>query len=359
MNEDRLAIGWVDYWNLLPMRLELQRLWGRELRLVCGTPRQINRCLLAHEVAVAPASSVCLLNNLQLNMALPLGVACDGQVRSVYLGFGAGQQELKQAIVARTAVLAHFCRETVAVYGHDLRGMARAIRTQAASTRFARTDFLPLSSSRFTRTDFLPLSSSRFTRTDFLPLSSSRLAEPLPLFKLSPHSATSNALLHVFYQLWFGEESYRYFAEHVPYEHDAQVQLLIGDEALRAAEKFPDTLDLGKIWKDMTGLPFVFAVWQAHTPLSETWRHRLLDAAELATARMRVEPSDYLTQVENCGAVNLADYWQHIYYTLRGRELKSLYLFLNLYRLLTAQHEADEAISTRLVRWEEQASHAH
>ena len=321
MNEDRLAIGWVDYWNLLPMRLELQRLWGRELRLICGTPRQINRRLLAHEVAVAPASSVCLLNNLQLNMALPLGVACDGRVRSVYLGFGAGQQELKQAIISRTATLAHLCQEAVAVHGHDLRGMARAIRTQAAST--------------------------------------SNLTVPLPLFKLSPHSATSNALLHVLYQLWFGEENYRYFAEHVPYEHDAQVQLLIGDEALQAAEKFSDTLDLGKMWKDMTGLPFVFAVWQAHTPLSPTWRHRLLDAAELATARMRVEPSDYLTQVENCGTINLADYWQHIYYTLRGRELKSLYLFLNLYRLLTAQHEADETISTRLVRWEEQASHTH
>ena len=320
MNDGKLAIGWVDYWNLLPMRLELQRVWGEELRLVCGTPRQINRCLLTHEVAVAPASSVCLLNNLQLDMALPLGVACDGEVRSVYLGFGAGQQELKEAIVARTAALAHLCREAVAVYGHDLRGMARAVRAQAAV---------------------------------------STLSVPLPLFKLSPHSATSNALLHVLYQLWFGEENYRYFAEHVPYEQDAQVQLLIGDEALQAAEKFLDTLDLGKMWKDMTGLPFVFAVWQAHQPLSETWRQRLLQAAELATARMRVEPSDYLAQVDNYSTVNLADYWQHIYYTLRGRELKSLYLFLNLYRLLTSQHEADESISTRLVRWEEQASYAH
>lgn len=320
MNDGKLAIGWVDYWNLLPMRLELQRAWEGELRLVCGTPRHVNRCLSTQEVAIAPASSVCLLNNLQLDMALPLGVACDGQVQSVYLGFGAGQKGLKQAIVARNATLAHLCQEAIAVHGHDLRGTVRAIRLQAAANT---------------------------------------LSVPLPLFKLSPHSATSNALLHVFYQLWFGEENYRYFAEHVPYEQDAQVQLLIGDEALQAAEKFPDTLDLGKMWKDITGLPFVFAVWQAYTPPSEIWRHRLLHAAELATARMRVEPSDYLTQVDNCGPLNLADYWQHIYYTLRGRELKSLYMFLNFYHLLTAQHEADAAISTRLVRWEEQASYAY
>ncbi len=319
-NDGKLTIGWLDYWNLLPMRLELQRVWGKELRLVCGTPRHINRRLLAHEVAIAPASSVCLLSNLQLDMALPLGLACDGRVQSVYLGFNAGQQELYQAIVARNATLARLCREAVSAYGHDLRGLARAIRMQAAT-------------------------------------SSSPM--PLPLFKLSPHSATSNALLHVFYQLWFGEENYRYFAEHVPYEHDAQVQLLIGNEALQATARFTETLDLGKMWKDVTGLPFVFAVWQAHTPLSETWRHRLLHAAALAAARMRVEPSDYLAQVDNCGAVDLADYWQHVYYTLRGRELKSLYLFLNLSRLLTAQHEADESISTRLVRWEEQASYAY
>lgn len=316
MNDGKLAIGWVDYCNLLPMRIELQRACGQELRLVRGTPRQINRCLLAHEVAAAPASSICLLNHLQLDMALPLGVACDGQVRSVYLGFGAGQQELKQAIVTRTDALAHHCREAVAVYGHDLRGMARAIRMQAENN--------------------------------------SNLAMPLPLFKLSPHSATSNALLHVFYQLWFGTENYRYFAEHVPYEHDAQVQLVIGDEALQVEEKFPDILDLGKMWKDVTGLPFVYSVWQASAPLSGMWRHRLLHAAELATARMRVEPSDYLAAVDNHNGIDLADYWQHIYYALRGRELKSLYLFLTLYRMLTSQHDDDdESTCTRLVRWED------
>ncbi len=319
MNDGKLAVGWVDYWNLLPMRLELQRRWGEELRLVCGTPRRINRCLLAHEVAVAPASSVCLLNDVQLDMALPLGVACDGEVRSVYLGFAAEQQELREAIVARTAALARACRAAVAVHGRDLRGMARAVRTQAAA---------------------------------------SPLSVPLPLFKLSPYSATSNALLHVLYQLWFGEENYRYFAEHVPYEQDAQVQLVIGDEALQAVARFSATLDLGKMWQDLTGLPFVFAVWQAHVPLSETWRRRLLQAAELAAARMRVEPSDYLAQIDNHSAIDFADYWRHIYYTLRARELKSLYLFLNLYRLLTSRHAADESISTRLVRWEEQASYA-
>lgn len=303
------------------MRLELQRVYGQQLKLICGTPQQVNRSLITHEVAVAPASSICLLNNLQLNMALPLGVACDGQVQSVYLGFGTEQQELLANITARNAELAKLFRDALPAYGNDLRGLARYIRTHSAPTTM--------------------------------------LSIPIPLFKLSPHSATSNVLLHVLYRLWFGEENYRYFTEHIRYGKDAQVQLLIGDEALNATQRFQYILDLGKMWKDITGLPFVFAVWQSYTPLPELWCQRLLQAAELATARMRIEPSDYLAQVPSNCNVDLAHYWQHIHYTLKQRELKSLYLFLNLYRLFNAHHEANEALSTRLVRWEEQASYAY
>jgi cyclic dehypoxanthinyl futalosine synthase len=39
--------------------------------------------------------------------------------------------------------------------------------------------------------------------------------------------------------------------------------LLIGDAALEAKGRYAHELDLGQAWKDMTGLPFVFAVWAA------------------------------------------------------------------------------------------------
>jgi len=41
------------------------------------------------------------------------------------------------------------------------------------------------------------------------------------------------------------------------------VGLLIGDAALEVEGRFAHELDLGQAWKDMTGLPFVFAVWAA------------------------------------------------------------------------------------------------
>ncbi|MDE2180136.1 MAG: menaquinone biosynthesis protein [candidate division NC10 bacterium] len=37
--------------------------------------------------------------------------------------------------------------------------------------------------------------------------------------------------------------------------------LMIGDPALRARDQLPFTFDLGQGWKELTGLPFVFAVW--------------------------------------------------------------------------------------------------
>ena len=39
--------------------------------------------------------------------------------------------------------------------------------------------------------------------------------------------------------------------------------LLIGDAALEVEGRFAYELDLGQAWKEMTGLPFVFAVWVA------------------------------------------------------------------------------------------------
>ncbi len=45
--------------------------------------------------------------------------------------------------------------------------------------------------------------------------------------------------------------------------HGRTLGLLIGDVALEAKGQYAYELDLGQAWKDLTGLPFVFAVWTA------------------------------------------------------------------------------------------------
>ncbi len=49
-------------------------------------------------------------------------------------------------------------------------------------------------------------------------------------------------------------------------------RLLIGDQAIRFRKKFGDRyeyLDLGRAWRDLTGLPFVFALWLVRPEVSE------------------------------------------------------------------------------------------
>lgn len=50
-------------------------------------------------------------------------------------------------------------------------------------------------------------------------------------------------------------------------ENHPDAQLIIGDQALKFADAGWTKIDLGKCWKDLTGLPFVYALWVARSHL--------------------------------------------------------------------------------------------
>jgi chorismate dehydratase len=98
-------------------------------------------------------------------------------------------------------------------------------------------------------------------------LASERSAEELdgaPV-ALSRHSLTSVYLVRLLL-----EKAYQVRPQFLANAEGTKVaaRLMIGDEALRLGPRFPHTLDLGKAWHALTGLPFVFAVWAART---EVW----------------------------------------------------------------------------------------
>lgn len=88
---------------------------------------------------------------------------------------------------------------------------------------------------------------------------------------LSPHSATSAALVKIILEdLYQARPRYETGIvtgpgkEGVDFRLEgAEAVLAIGDNALRLLEKkiFPVQLDLGKVWQDFTGFPFVFALF--------------------------------------------------------------------------------------------------
>jgi chorismate dehydratase len=82
---------------------------------------------------------------------------------------------------------------------------------------------------------------------------------------LSRHSLTSVYLVKLLM-----EKAYHVRPRFLPDAEDASAaaRLMIGDEALRMGPRYPGTLDLGRAWHALTGLPFVFAVWAAR---AEVW----------------------------------------------------------------------------------------
>ena len=115
---------------------------------------------------------------------------------------------------------------------------------------------------------------------------------------------------------------------------DAAALLLIGDAALRAytTDFCPYIYDLGLLWRDWTGLPFVFALWLCRSEVSG-W----LELKELSTSLIKTRtklPEYYSTIAEQApeakwmGRDKLLSYWRdNISYDLDQRKISGLMMF--------------------------------
>jgi len=320
----RIKLGWISYSNLLPLQYELNRTMGRDVEFVQGTPTQINKLLTEGHVAIAPCSSVCLVKNANHEIALPIGVAASGPVQSVYLGIK-DDNGVYETIRKRHFMLKEVFLTASLKNGGDVRKMTESI-FKLAST-----------------------------------FESEKLAYT-PGLCLTPSSAAGANLAKVLYRLWFGAESYELMVERRLSrgigrgDYVCDMDLLIGDEALQRRPQFKYIVDLSDVWKDLTGLPFVFAVWQSiGKVLSPTTKSKILEAVDLAQARMRIEPSVYLQNIElndiNGRVVDLPAYWRLIQYRLTASHFRGLALYLSLVRFLNPSIVTNNAL-TNIMKWE-------
>lgn len=87
--------------------------------------------------------------------------------------------------------------------------------------------------------------------------------EQIELLGCDTDSHTSVALARVILAEHFGRRP-EFASLDSPAGQRAHARLLIGDKVVCAApDGFPHQLDLGAAWRQMTGLPFVFAAWMA------------------------------------------------------------------------------------------------
>ncbi len=140
---------------------------------------------------------------------------------------------------------------------------------------------------------------------------------------VTPESATSVVLTKVLLPE----------ATHVPLGEEADATLLIGDAALKSAFEDPTPHhDLGRLWKERTGLPMVFAVWACPEPVPPGMaelEQALVDS--VLTARAEPEQLAYESS-ERYGypAGFLARYFEKLRYRFGPRERAGLYTFLEL-----------------------------
>lgn len=109
--------------------------------------------------------------------------------------------------------------------------------------------------------------------------------------------------------------------------------LMIGDRALRTAQKLRDTTniyDLGELWWRFTGLPFVFALWIVRAasagqeaPALQLLQQQLAQARQQAFADLPLVAAQTPEQ-QWMGAATLVDYWRCMSYDLTPQHLQGL-----------------------------------
>ncbi len=166
---------------------------------------------------------------------------------------------------------------------------------------------------------------------DSIQLVSEIAPERLRQIAVTSESATSAALARILFPQ----------AEQVPLDAGGaaaaaaseapRAKLLIGDAALRSAFEDPAPhYDLGRLWRERTGLPMVFAVW-AYVKGNETGMAELEEALLSSIRAARAEPERLAREAaESYGypAGFLARYFEKLRYRFGAREREGLLEFL-------------------------------
>lgn len=159
---------------------------------------------------------------------------------------------------------------------------------------------------------------------------------------ITGESATSINLLRVLLREFVGLEDVSDSVPSEPVENLIARQepaLLIGDRALRAAAAQPAGMkiyDLGEVWYQQTGLPFVFALWMIRREALGTYSAQLESlSGQLWQSYEKVmqepEPIAALhTVATGLNVSQIVDYWHGIDYRLDDEQLEGLQLFFRL-----------------------------
>jgi len=160
---------------------------------------------------------------------------------------------------------------------------------------------------------------------------------PLPAIEriwLSPHSRTSVALLHVLLKRRLTAMPAMEVCEVRPATLGrGEAALIIGDQALADATAGIEVHDLATLWRELTGRPFVFAVWAVRREVCRLELARFLATSKAEGLRRLDEIAAEFSARLGRPALELRRYLgENLSYDLGEPELGSIRQFLQLCR---------------------------
>lgn len=156
---------------------------------------------------------------------------------------------------------------------------------------------------------------------------------------LTEESATAAALLRLLFSRKGLRPRFRTGKVRRPLEFngDGDAALVIGDAALREDWRghFPHVLDLGQLWWDLTGRPFVFAVWAVRRAFAEAHPDRVA-AVSAAFLRSKAAGLANIEKIVPAASQRLRldgdacrRYYRRLRYDLTSPEIKGLEAFFD------------------------------
>lgn len=141
--------------------------------------------------------------------------------------------------------------------------------------------------------------------------------EEIRTVKLDSHSRTSNLLVQILARHYWKKE-WSYYDKENGVIPDASV--MIGDKVFKQKENFKYQYDLALAWKELTGLPMVFAVWIAKPGMADEPAQRINESFKAGMTYVK-DPDSTLPSWQ----VNYLT--QFISYPLDDHKKKALILF--------------------------------
>lgn len=154
---------------------------------------------------------------------------------------------------------------------------------------------------------------------------SSKPIEDIKSLLLDKQSRTSNGLAQILLKHYWKKDV------EVLTEGTADAYVLIGDRTFGKKNDSPYVYDLGHYWKELTGLPFAFAVWVANKPLPETFVQQFNEALKDGVSR----PDDVIPVLPEFPGFDYHTYLNHsLNYHLDEGKKKAIEQYLTWYKEL-------------------------